>query len=185
MGELNTFEQKYFLSLGMNYNSIYFNSKLTDRFIQSHDYYMENQRTYYLYFDSYRDLSDFYNEYFEKFENDYEHLSISSRLNAGRDNDTIHMLGTVLVPLSIFIAIFTVLFYSTLLKTEITYNHRFIAVFEYSGYSKKKVISSFVAIHILRLLLMSVISFAIAYLITEAVNIVNRKIVFIGSSYLR
>ncbi len=180
LGELNTFEQKYFLSLGMNYNSIYFNSKLTDRFIQSHDYYMENQRTYYLYFDSYRDLSDFYNEYFEKFENDYEHLSISSRLNAGRDNDTIHMLGTVLVPLSIFIAIFTVLFYSTLLKTEITYNHRFIAVFEYSGYSKKKVISSFVAIHILRLLLMSVISFAIAYLITEAVNIVNRKIVFIG-----
>lgn len=92
-GELNTFEQKYFLSLGMNYNSIYFNSKLTDRFIQSHDYYMENQRTYYLYFDSYRDLSDFYNEYFEKFENDYEHLSISSRLNAGRDNDTIHNVG--------------------------------------------------------------------------------------------
>lgn len=180
MDELNTFEQKYFLSLGMDYDSIYFNSKLTDRFIHSGDYYMENQRNYYLYFDSYRDLSDFYNEHFEEFDENYEYLSISSRLNSGRDNNTILMLGIVLMPLSVFIAIFTVLFYSTLLKTEITYNNRFIAVFEYAGYSKKKVISSFVAIHIFRLILMSVISFAIAFLVTEAVNIANRKIVFIG-----
>ncbi len=180
MGKLNAFEQKYLNSLGMNHDSMYINSKLTDRFIHSDDYYMSNQRDYYLFFDSYRELSDFYDEYNETFDDGYKLLFISSMLDSSRDNETILVLGIILMPLSVFIALFTVLFYSTLLKTEITYNNRFIAVFEYSGYSKKKVISSFVAIHILKLILMSVISFAIAFVITEAVNIVNRRIVFIG-----
>lgn len=180
LGQLNEFEKKYMLSLDMDYDSLYFNSKLTDRFVNAEDYYMENQRKYYLYFDSYRDLSDFYDKYYETFLEKNEYLSISSRVNAGMLNDTIHMLGVVLVPLSIFMAAFTVLFYTDLLRTEVAYNNRFIAVFEYSGYSKKKVISCFVAIHILRLILMSFISFTIAFLITETVNIINRKLVFIG-----
>ncbi len=179
LGKLNEFEQKYFLSLGMDYDSMYFNSKLTDRFIYNEDYYMQDQRTYYLYFDSYRELSDFYDTYYETFEKTAD-LSISSRLTHGTESTTIYTLASVLLPLSAFIAIVTVLFYSTLLKTEITYNNRFISVFEYSGYSKKKVICIFMAMHLLKLLIISLISLSAALLITELVNALNRKFVFVG-----
>lgn len=180
LGALNTFEQKYMRSLGMNDYSMYFNSKLTDRFVDAENYYTdEGQRTYHLYFDSYRDLCAFQNKYYDALD-EHGFLRIGAGATNGTTNNTIIMLGTVLFPLSIFMAIFTVLFYSTLLKTEITYNNRFIAVFEYAGCPKKKVLSAFAAIHVLRLLIMALISFAIAFGISEAVNIANRKMVFIG-----
>ena len=181
LGELNAFEQKYMASLGMDDYSMYFNSKLTDRFVDNPDYYMgDEQRTYHLYFDSYRDLSAFLDKYYDPLSENRGHLYIGAGATHGPTNETIIMLGTVLFPLSIFMSIFTVLFYSTLLKTEITYNNRFIAVFEYAGCPKKKVLSAFAAIHVLRLLIMALLSFAIAFGISEAVNIANRKMVFIG-----
>ena len=181
LGELNAFEQKYMASLGMDDHSMYFNSKLTDRFIDDENYYMgDEQRTYHLYFDSYLDLSAFLDKYYDPLSEVRGHLYIGAGATHGPTNETIIMLGTVLFPLSIFMAIFTVLFYSTLLKTEITYNNRFIAVFEYAGCPKEKVLSAFAAIHVLRLLIMALISFSVAFGIAEAVNIANRNMVFIG-----
>lgn len=180
MRKLNRFEQKYFLSLDMDYDSMYFNSRLTDRFINDSSYYMGEQRTYYIYFDSYRELSAFYDKYAGAFEERHEHLGIGVRVERGRESETIQLLGIVLVPLSVFIAILTVLFYTNLLKTEIAYNNRFIAVFEYSGYSKKRVIACFIAIHMLRLMIMCVISFGAAFLAAEVVNAINRRTVFVG-----
>ena len=180
LGELNTFEQKYMHSLIMDDYSMYFNSKLTDRFIDNENYYFaDDQRAYHLYFDSYKDLCSFQEKY-EEVLNEHGLLRISAGVTYGTTSETIFMLGTVLFPLSIFMAIFTVLFYSTLLKTEITYNNRFIAVFEYAGCPKKKVLSSFAAIHVLRLLIMALLSFAVAFGIAEAVNIANRKMAFVG-----
>ncbi len=179
LDRLNEFEKKYLLSLGMDTDSIYFNSRLTDRFIDPEDYYMQSQRDYYLFFDSFRDLSAFYKEYAGQFDEKGESLLISSRLYSGRVTSAVTTLSILLIPLSVFIALFTVVFYATLLKTEITYNNRFIAVFEYSGYSKRRVLASFTAIHMLRLILSLLISLAIALLFTETVNMINRKLVLI------
>jgi hypothetical protein len=90
------------------------------------------------------------------------------------------MLAIVLLPLSACMAIFTVLFYANLLKTEIAFNNRFVGVFEYSGYSKRRVLSCFVLLHTIRLLLISAISFLIALAVTGIVNFINQKVVFIG-----
>ena len=180
LGRLNEFERKYLLSLNMGHDGMYFNSKLTERFMDDDTYYMGEQRTYYLYFDSYGELSDFYDENVRAFEEKQGYLGIGSRLDAGRENTTIQMLAIVLLPLSACMAIFTVLFYANLLKTEIAFNNRFVGVFEYSGYSKRRVLSCFVLLHTLRLLWFSAVSFLIALAVTGIVNFINQKVVFIG-----
>ncbi len=181
LGELNEFEKKYFLSLDMNWDDMYFNSQLTEPFIEDPNYYMaDGQRTYYLYFDSYRDAVDFYDTYNEAFTEDLLFLDLGGRAKYGSEADMIYVLSMILTPLSVFIALFTVLFYASLIKTEITYNNRFISVFEYAGYEKSRVLSRFVGLHLSRLALLFGVSFAIALLLSESVNLLNRQMVFIS-----
>ena len=73
---------------------------------------------------------------------------------------------------------FTVLFYTSLIKTEVSFNGKFISVFDYSGYPVKKVVNCFMLIHFLRLIMMSLIAFAAAFVLAEGVNLLNGKLAF-------
>lgn len=180
LGKLNEFEKNYLLSLEMEDGGIYFNSRLTQRFVDDNSYYRSGQRTYHLYFDSYGELSSFYSRYHDTFESKGEHLSLATRLNVGKQMDMLQMMAIVLLPLSAFITLFTILFYSSLLKTEIAYNNRFIAVFEYAGYGINGVISRLALLYVVKLLILSAISFLAAFATAQMVNGLNRSVVFIG-----
>ena len=90
-----------------------------------------------------------------------------------KTRDVFVTLYNILFPLSIFIALFTILFYTNLIKTEISYNNKFISVFEYSGYNKKKVIRYFIWMNLLHLLRVCLISAISAFVVTFVMNKVN------------
>lgn len=175
LGRLNKFERGWFLSMDMPWDSVYYSGRLTQRFIGDESFFAGEQRIYYLYFDSWRDLSAFADAYGEELR-----LNVGGRAFLGRDGDMISLLAVVLMPLAALVALFAALFYTNLVKTEITLNSRFVAAFEYAGYSRRRVLSRFTALHMRRLLVMSALALGIALALSEGFNALNRRFVFLG-----
>ncbi len=164
-----------------NYRNLYFvNSRLTDNFEDDENFYMAKEiREYCLYFDSFEQMKSYYDDYYKELEGNESVLSVNYASANMELTDLFTMLYAVLLPTSVFMVLFAALFYIAIKKTEFEYNSSFISVFEYSGYSKKKVINRFIVLNILDLLKILVISEGAAFAITFTVNMLNKKFLFV------
>ena len=175
---LNDMEAKYFEAIGiLDEDRRFLNSKFMQQYTENEELY--NSLFCYncnIYFDSYKSMKNFYNENYQAFrqKRHFLYLGLEYKLNS--------IFGTMFelfLPMAVFIAFFTVLFYVNLLKTELSYNNKFISVFEYAGYPVKKVIRCFAGMNILYLLRTCLIASTAAFIITYAVNLINQKYIFI------
>lgn len=175
--EFNRIEEKYFRAMELRPNEGWFiNSEFMRPLAENEEFNMNGGRGYYLYFDSYKDMKNFYDDHCEKFKGMGAFLFMGSAIQL---KGVFEGMFKILLALSICIAIFTVIFYINLVKTEIAYNNSFFSVFEYAGYDIKRVINAFIRYNVFYLLRTCVIALASAGLITVIVNILNRKYAFI------
>lgn len=189
----NDIEKKYLNAIGIhiasgddydpqNYADLYFiNGKLTKQLEQDDGFYSGagQRRGYRVYFDSYRAMKHYYNQYYDVLNNgttirtDYSNIDVSLSF-------TFEMLFRVSLPVAIFMIMFAILFYIALVKTEFVYNNRFVSVFEYSGYSKSKVVNRFILLNIWELIKIEFVATVIAIGITWIVNFLNSKYMFVN-----
>lgn len=183
----NEFEKEYMKALGVSiadgeyYNKLdyeslwYINSDFMKQYADNEEFYNDGQRGYALYFDSYSSMKEYYNENYQFYRDRGDSLLMG--LQNGKLLGLFDLLYMVFRPLSICIALFSVIFYITLIKTELTYNNKFISVMDYSGYKTKKVINTFIILNWLHLLKICSISVIIALCITRLANAVNERII--------
>lgn len=130
-----------------------------------------DKRTYKVYFDSYGDMMQFYEQSAEELQ------SLGARIEPGWRNYELESLfsnmSMLLLPTSLLILLFSVLFFINIQKTEISYNSKFISVFNYAGYPLGRVISCFVNVSIARLLVIGLCCMGGAFLLTLAGNAIN------------
>lgn len=189
----NDFEKMYLNAMGIdivagknyneeNYTQLFFaSSELTEMFETDDNFYTGGscQRCYLLFFDSYQKMKEYYQDHLEIFDSK-DNVIVNYNLLNGNLYNVFTLLFYVMLPISIFMAFFTCLFYTSLKKTEFVYNSSFISVFEYSGYDKKKVINRFVLLNTIETLKLCTISVCITLLITNIVNYLNGKFGFVN-----
>ena len=90
-------------------------------------------------------------------------------------HDLLDRTFPVLLPLAALLTVMSILFYIQVRRIEYDHKHQFISVFEYSGYDKKKVTSSFVLLNVLDLAVCCMIAEMLALLIAAVVNLINRS----------
>lgn len=177
--DLNDIEQKYMdaIDLTDQYGYYCINNELIQEYALNEEYFNKfEQIMCELYFDSYRDMKEFYDSNYMSLKEDGTILTIGLKNSM---NITFYTMFRLLLPLAIFIALFIILFYINLIKTELVYNNKFISVFEYAGYPIEKVINCFIRLNICKLLILCFTSILASYVITATVNLVNEKIIFI------
>lgn len=163
--KFNDIDKSYFGAISVdNGAGIYTNSRFTKRYIIDEGSASSEFKRYDLYFNTYNDMKNFHNS---NTEGTIFYPSLP------KTREVFVTLYNIMFPLSIFIALFTILFYTNLIKTEISYNNKFISVFEYSGYNKKKVIRYFIWMNLLHLLRVCFISAISAFVVTFVMNKVN------------
>lgn len=186
----NEYEKHYMTSFGIGYQDpehynpsdeidrFFINSAFTAQFEEDVNFNMNGQRTYFLLFDSYKDMTSYAEKHGETLRS-IDSLTVTDDLLYVEERFGFTPICYTLLPIAIFMVFFSTLFYIVLKKTEFTYNNRFIAVFEYSGYDKKKVIHRFILLNILDLLKSLVIAESAALVISLIVNHLNHRNVFI------
>lgn len=165
-----------------NYSNLFFvNSDLISELENDDSFYMGKgyQRSYNLYFNSYKSMKNFYDDYSEKL-NSQKNVDINYSNFNGNLYDVFRILFYTMLPISFFTIIFATLFFITLKKAEYVYNNKFIAVFEYSGWKKEKVIDRFILLNILELIKHYAIAAVATFLVTYIVNLLNKTFVFVN-----
>ena len=161
-------------------NLFYVNSKVTDSLEDNRSFYSgKGNRAYRLYFKSFSEMKKYVEKHSSDFASDERIISVSYD-DAGKVfRGSYNILFRFVFPISVFVALLAVPLYVSVKKIEFEQNGGFIAVFEYAGFSKKKVIGSYIGLNILKLLKMILVSEAAALLLSAAVNFFNNKAQFI------
>ncbi len=156
-----------------NYRNVLFiNSSLVNELLDDESFYRDNaHRSCFLFFPSYSTLTRFA-------EQNKELLTETKNLTAQVEMPVdlpfrVDAHSRLLLPLAVLVSVFTVLFNAELNKTEFLYNHDFVSVFEYSGYSKRTVIKMLIhgaAAEFLKLLIAACAVGSIIALIANAFN---------------
>ena len=100
-------------------------------------------------------------------------------LRVGNKLGLFDLLYKVFMPLSYFVALFSIIFYINLTKTELTYNNKFISVMDYAGYKVKKVVNTFILLNWLHLVKTCLLGMISALALTKLVNVINEKYIFV------
>ena len=182
LGRLNENEKAYMDQFTSNrnwYSEVYFvNARFTQQFETDKNFYNitrnNGKRVYDLYFDSYMDLKDYMEEY-DSSGGDNCILFTESGVTDVQMHDLLDRTFPVLLPLAALLTVMSILFYIQVRRIEYDHKHQFISVFEYSGYDKKKVTSSFVLLNVLDLAVCCMIAEMLALLIAAVVNLINRS----------
>lgn len=177
--ELNEVEQQYFNAMQVPWQyTWYVNGEFTSQYAGDESFYEDDRRGYILYFDSYRDMKKFYEENYTDYKENGDTLIMGLRY--GKMSSLFHTMYRIFLPLSIFVAFFSILFYVNIIKTELAYHNRFLSVFDYAGYPIRKVTGCFVRLNFMNLMKIGLISSMAAFLITKTVNALNRNYMFAG-----
>ncbi len=187
MGKLNDFERQYLSSAGTpmsagagydpdNYLDLFFvNSLFTDDYLYDETFHRGgNQRSYQIYFDSYKSLK----EYLKIHDEAYGTVHVGAI--ASGIQELFVIMARVLLPLAFLIMLLSLMFYGNLIGTELAYNSRFISAFNYAGYDIREIIRCFIRLNTKRLAIISLMAAGITVALTAVVNLVNAKVVFIG-----
>ena len=150
--------------------------------IDDPEFYSESggrQRVWYLYFDSYESMHRFYQAQKEAMNRDLDNeggrvllelqgIPLEYQLDWP-------LISWTILPFSALMLLITLLFFANLKRTELAYNNRFIAVFEYAGYSKKQIIGTLVRLSFGEFLAELGIAASIAFSMACIGNLINQK----------
>ena len=141
------------------------------------------QRVWYLYFDSYKFMSRFYETYKEdlnrSLDDDGGRVMLDLQGIPLEYSMSWPLISVILLPLSALMILLTVLFFVGMKRTELAYNNRFIAVFEYAGYEKKAVIRRLILLSLCELLGQIGLAACLAFLLTLVGNAINYHYFFL------
>lgn len=116
--------------------TVFLNSAFTDRYIENNAFYTGlGNRTYVLYYDSYRHMKQAY----EDFREQYPQLNIKYDGIDPEITMTFTRLFAILLPITLLMIPITLLFYFQTKKIEISYNRHILSVYQYYGYTKKEI----------------------------------------------
>lgn len=173
-GEFNKFEAEYASAAGIRTGyEVMINTKLAEELESNENLYgFGNGRSYRIYFKSFKDMKNYYNQF-------AKHIEGNENVEADYDNfsllrDKFQDVCGVIMAIAVLMALFATMFFVSLKRIEFMHNSKFISVFEYSGYSKRKVINQYILLNILEFLKLYVISAIIAFVITMIVNTINK-----------
>ena len=164
-----------------NYADLCFVNSALIAGLEENDAFFTNsgQRVYHIYFDSFNAMKSYYDRH-------YKELISHEGVTVGYDNVNVELqfvfaaMFYILLPIAAFMALFSVLFFALLRKTELEYNHRFISVFEYSGYPKSLVIRRFIRLNFFDLVKMLFSALIITLPLTFVINLVNNRFLIVG-----
>lgn len=116
--------------------AIFLSSAFTDRYIENDSFYSGlGNRYYVLYYDSYRDMKNAYQD----FTRQYPQINIRYGSIDPEIEMTFTRLFSILLPMTLLMIPVTLLFYFQTRKIEISYNRHILSVYQYYGYSKKEI----------------------------------------------
>ena len=134
------------------------------------------QQTYHLYFDNFREMDHYYREYAAELSEQYGSDCRLEKVGIPLEYSLSWPLVTrILLPSAALATLLTGLFYGVLRLTEFLYNSRFVAVFEYAGFEKKKLLRQLAGLSLLELAKQLLIAAALTVILTVSVNLINRK----------
>lgn len=116
--------------------AIFLSSAFTDRYIENDSFYSGlGNRTYVLYYDSYRDMKSAYAE----FTRQYPQINIKYGSIDPEIEMTFTRLFAILLPITLLMIPITLLFYFQTKKIEISYNRHILSIYQYYGYTKREI----------------------------------------------
>ena len=134
------------------------------------------QQVWYLYFDNYSQMDAYYREHAatlkEKYGSDFTLEKAGLPINYSLRWP---LISRIILPSAALATILTGLFYGVLRRTEFLYNSRFVAVFEYAGFGKKKLLRQLTGLSLLELAKQLLIAGMLAAVLTVAGNLINRS----------
>lgn len=159
-----------------NYQNLFFINSLITEELQSNEkfYAFGGQRGYYLYFDSYKSMT----EYAEMHDEAYGTITVP--LLSSNIRDAFEIMALLFLPLTFLVLLISVLNYANIIGTELAYNSRFISAFNYIGYGMKDIIRGFAFLNTVRLFIICSISAILALTVSFMINYINSRAVFIG-----
>ncbi len=188
--KLNRFEREYMRIfeayaarnyIEENYSDLFFvNAKITSHFEDDERFFSGEQRRYFLFFESYHDVKAYADLCAERFTDHNKKFTDIGQEIYIRQLGIFWTFFYVMIPLAVFMIIFSTLLYVMLKRTEFVHSSRFIAVFEYSGYSKTLVLRRLTRLHIIELLKTLVLSLAFAFLLTGLFNFANKQLALVS-----
>lgn len=164
------------------YDDIFFlNAAFTDRYKQDPEFVSHGFRTYVLYFSSYADMKDYYGGVDSERGIQYIYADIDVSMEF-----LFVAMFICLFPIALLIMLVSVLFYYQTQKTELMYNRKIFAVYQYLGYDVKKIQRYWLSYSILDFLQIfgtAAVGSALFMVLVNAVNWSVRLIPFQVFSY--
>ena len=160
--------------------NLYYGSASTlDAYREDESFYSGSggwQQVYYLYFQNYAAMDSYYRDVAGKMSEKYggnfrlekAGLPINYELRWP-------LISRILLPSAALATLLTGLFYGVLRRTEFLYNSRFVAVFEYAGFEKKKLLRQLTGLSLLELAKQLLATAALTLILTVTANLINRR----------
>lgn len=165
-----------------NYTNLYFiNAAFTRQLEDDSSFFRGStgQRRYQLFFDSYGEMKDYYEKHKNQLEeNDKVMVEYCTYRLMLEGSFTFSFYTTL--PVTVFLAVFSIAFFVALKKTEFLHNSRFVGVFEYAGYDKAAVVNRFITLNILKMAQQALLALLIALGLTALINGLNLRYGFVN-----
>jgi hypothetical protein len=186
---LTDFDRSYLNALGCQYRlgnmyhpgdytrMFFVNSRFTEQYLQDTQFQLNGSRKYYLLFHSYDDAKAYCQQTRQMWRDSGGRLSFDFVDPPMQRFMTI--LYFILIPLCILISFFTIVFYCNIICVETNYQSNFLSVFEYQGYSIRRVLKEYRQMHFRHLCIIVAASSAAAFFIAFFLNTLNRIFVFV------
>lgn len=193
LGSFTAFEKQYLRKLDINFPEgssfeaatafdwYYLSSGLTEKLAEDPGFRSgsSGQRCWRLFFRSYGEARDYYARWHSRLEPGGGVL-LTDPGSFGDMEDLFLFLFAAALPLSLLMALFSTLFYLALRRLEFLQSARFVAVFEYAGYDRTRVLRRLIRLNLLQLTKCLAASTAIALIVTAVVNLLNRRLCLVS-----
>ncbi len=183
--DFDDIEKEYLRSVGFSFDNYedlcFFNSELMKVYEDDESCYRgsNEQRGYRLYFKSYAEAKRHHARMCSLEDGDPD-LMVGEMYFNFDVKRLFDIMFSVCMPIAIAMAVFSAMFYIELKKTEFMHNSGFISVYEYSGYSKERVLNKFIWLNILKFIKTYAVSAAVAFVLTLGINGLNEHFIFVS-----
>ena len=134
------------------------------------------QQVYYLYFQNYAAMDSYYRSVAGKMSEKYGINFILEKAGLPINYELRWpLVSRILLPSAALATLLTGLFYGVLRRTEFLYNSHFVAVFEYAGFEKKKLLRQLTGLSLLELAKQLLAAAALTAILTVTANLINRR----------
>lgn len=153
----------------------FLNSAFTERYLQDETFMCHGNRMYVVYFDSFDNMKEFYENNQNKFpQTSFYYAQINVEMKF-----MFEKLFMVLIPMVLLLIPVTLLFYFQIQKIEMAYNRDMLSIYQYIGYSEREIRNCWVFGNIIELLKLELIACPAAALFMVIFNLINRRMLFI------